>query len=107
MLGTVGAIVSICHLWLYCVVLESCLLRAEADVFLTLNLLFLSHLYFSLAYILVLVKNLCWGEKQGPLTFFLISPVSPQAKMPFDANKLYCSEVLAILLQDNDGEAPS
>lgn len=24
--------------------------------------------------------------------------------MPFDANKLYCSEVLAILLQDNDGE---
>lgn len=27
--------------------------------------------------------------------------------MPFDANKLYCSEVLAILLQDNDGEAPS
>lgn len=28
----------------------------------------------------------------------------PQAKMPFDANKLYCSEVLAILLQNNDGE---
>lgn len=27
--------------------------------------------------------------------------------MPFDANKLYCSEVLAILLQDNDGAAPS
>lgn len=27
-----------------------------------------------------------------------------QAKMPFDANKLYCSEVLAILLQNNDGE---
>lgn len=26
--------------------------------------------------------------------------------MPFDANKLYCSEVLAILLQDNDGELP-
>jgi hypothetical protein len=26
--------------------------------------------------------------------------------MPFDANKLYCSEVLAILLQDNDGECP-
>ncbi|ELK04173.1 Beta-catenin-like protein 1 [Pteropus alecto] len=25
-----------------------------------------------------------------------------KAKMPFDANKLYCSEVLAILLQDND-----
>lgn len=24
--------------------------------------------------------------------------------MPFDANKLYCSEVLAILLQNNDGE---
>lgn len=27
--------------------------------------------------------------------------------MPFDANKLYCSEVLAILLQDNDGELPA
>lgn len=27
--------------------------------------------------------------------------------MPFDANKLYCSEVLAILLQDNDGELPT
>ncbi|KAK1336291.1 LOW QUALITY PROTEIN: hypothetical protein QTO34_004096 [Cnephaeus nilssonii] len=25
-----------------------------------------------------------------------------KAKMPFDANKLYCSEVLAILLQDSD-----
>lgn len=28
-----------------------------------------------------------------------------QAKMPFDANKLYCSEILAILLQNNDGES--
>lgn len=27
-----------------------------------------------------------------------------QAKMPFDANKLYCSEVLAILLQNKDGK---
>ncbi|MEQ2171556.1 hypothetical protein GOODEAATRI_011964 [Goodea atripinnis] len=26
------------------------------------------------------------------------------AKMPFDANKLYCSEILAILLQNNDTE---
>lgn len=26
-----------------------------------------------------------------------------QVKMPFDANKLYCSEILAILLQNNDG----
>ncbi|KAB1262367.1 Beta-catenin-like protein 1 [Camelus dromedarius] len=52
--------------------------------------------------ILVLMKNWSWGRKQGPLIFFLISPISPQAKMPFDANKLYCSEVLAILLQDND-----
>jgi beta-catenin-like protein 1 len=25
-----------------------------------------------------------------------------KAKMSFDANKLYCSEVLTILLQDND-----
>uniref|UniRef100_A0A8C1NFY7 Beta-catenin-like protein 1 n=1 Tax=Cyprinus carpio TaxID=7962 RepID=A0A8C1NFY7_CYPCA len=28
--------------------------------------------------------------------------VPEQAKMPFDANKLYCSEILAILLQNND-----
>lgn len=27
--------------------------------------------------------------------------------MPFDANKLYCSEILAILLQNNDGESES
>lgn len=29
---------------------------------------------------------------------------SAQAKMPFDANKLYCSEILAIILQNNDGK---
>lgn len=27
-----------------------------------------------------------------------------QAKIPFDANKLYCSEILAILLQNNDSK---
>lgn len=27
-----------------------------------------------------------------------------QAKMPFDANKLYGSEILAILLQNSDGK---
>lgn len=27
-----------------------------------------------------------------------------QAKMPFDANKLYASEILAILLQNSDGK---
>uniref|UniRef100_G1R371 Beta-catenin-like protein 1 n=1 Tax=Nomascus leucogenys TaxID=61853 RepID=G1R371_NOMLE len=39
------------------------------------------------------------GERKGAchcLSCFVF------AKMPFDANKLYCSEVLAILLQDND-----
>lgn len=30
-----------------------------------------------------------------------------QAKMPFDANKLYCSEILAILLQNNDSKCVS
>lgn len=34
----------------------------------------------------------------------LLFHLHQQAKMPFDANKLYCSEVLAILLQNNDGE---
>lgn len=47
------------------------------------------------------------AKEARPFNGFLISPISAQAKMPFDANKLYCSEVLAILLQDNDGEAPS
>lgn len=28
-----------------------------------------------------------------------------KAKMPFDANKLYCSEILSILLQNQDGNA--
>ncbi len=32
---------------------------------------------------------------------------SSQAKMPFDANKLYCSEILAILLQNNDSKCVS
>lgn len=35
---------------------------------------------------------------------FSLSPSSSQAKMPFDANKLYCSEILAILLQNNDSK---
>uniref|UniRef100_A0A8C9KKE0 Beta-catenin-like protein 1 n=1 Tax=Panthera tigris altaica TaxID=74533 RepID=A0A8C9KKE0_PANTA len=42
------------------------------------------------------------GEGQvtaDPETLFVLGL---GAKMPFDANKLYCSEVLAILLQDND-----
>ena len=30
-----------------------------------------------------------------------------QAKLPFDANKLYCSEILAIVLQNNDSESPA
>lgn len=30
-----------------------------------------------------------------------------QAKIPFDANKLYCSEILAILLQNNDSKCAS
>lgn len=30
-----------------------------------------------------------------------------QAKMPLDANKLYCSEILAILLQNNDSKCIS
>lgn len=33
--------------------------------------------------------------------------LSSQAKMPFDANKLYCSEILAILLQNNDSKSSS
>lgn len=43
-----------------------------------------------------------WGAEGRALMGLLFLP--PQAKMPFDANKLYCSEVLAILLQNNDGE---
>uniref|UniRef100_F7BBR8 Beta-catenin-like protein 1 n=1 Tax=Macaca mulatta TaxID=9544 RepID=F7BBR8_MACMU len=39
------------------------------------------------------------GAQQGLLQWLL---KRLKAKMPFDANKLYCSEVLAILLQDND-----
>jgi len=53
------------------------------------------------------VEKFVLGKETRALNIFLLSPVFPQAKMPFDANKLYCSEVLAILLQDNDGEAPS
>lgn len=38
----------------------------------------------------------------------IIWSLSPcQAKMPFDANKLYCSEILAILLQNNDSKCVS
>lgn len=34
-----------------------------------------------------------------------VFPLIIQAKMPFDANKLYCSEILAILLQNNDSKS--
>uniref|UniRef100_A0A672P7R9 Beta-catenin-like protein 1 n=1 Tax=Sinocyclocheilus grahami TaxID=75366 RepID=A0A672P7R9_SINGR len=33
---------------------------------------------------------------------FIEGTMNVNAKMPFDANKLYCSEILAILLQNND-----
>jgi len=37
-------------------------------------------------------------EKTYSLTVCIL-----QAKMPFDDNKLYCSEVLSILLQNHEG----
>lgn len=49
--------------------------------------------------------EMCTEAAQQGLLQWLLKRL--KAKMPFDANKLYCSEVLAILLQDNDGEAPS
>uniref|UniRef100_A0A452FPG2 Beta-catenin-like protein 1 n=1 Tax=Capra hircus TaxID=9925 RepID=A0A452FPG2_CAPHI len=44
--------------------------------------------------------EMCTEAAQQGLLQWLLKRL--KAKMPFDANKLYCSEVLAILLQDND-----
>uniref|UniRef100_A0A8D2PAD9 Catenin beta like 1 n=1 Tax=Zosterops lateralis melanops TaxID=1220523 RepID=A0A8D2PAD9_ZOSLA len=46
--------------------------------------------------------EMCTEAAQQGLMQWLLKRL--KAKMPFDANKLYCSEVLAILLQNNDGE---
>lgn len=89
------------------VVLESGLLRAETDFFLPITYLFL----FSLLHLSNSDPNTCGkivGERnKGALNIFLPFSCFPTGKDAFDANKLYCSEVSAILLQDNDGEAPS
>ncbi|KAB5546695.1 hypothetical protein PHYPO_G00074960 [Pangasianodon hypophthalmus] len=45
--------------------------------------------------------GLCTEAAQQGLMQWLLKRI--KAKMPFDANKLYCSEILAILLQSNDG----
>ncbi|RMB95709.1 hypothetical protein DUI87_27822 [Hirundo rustica rustica] len=44
--------------------------------------------------------EMCTEAAQQGLMQWLLKRL--KAKMPFDANKLYCSEVLAILLQNND-----
>uniref|UniRef100_A0A8C7W9A9 Beta-catenin-like protein 1 N-terminal domain-containing protein n=1 Tax=Oncorhynchus mykiss TaxID=8022 RepID=A0A8C7W9A9_ONCMY len=44
--------------------------------------------------------GLCTEAAQQGLMQWLLKRI--KAKIPFDANKLYCSEVLAILLQNND-----
>ncbi|KAM9120896.1 beta-catenin-like protein 1 [Pangshura tecta] len=44
--------------------------------------------------------EMCTEAAQQGLVQWLLKRL--KAKMPFDANKLYCSEVLAILLQNND-----
>ncbi|KAG7471967.1 hypothetical protein MATL_G00103570 [Megalops atlanticus] len=44
--------------------------------------------------------DLCTEAAQQGLMQWLLKRI--KAKMPFDANKLYCSEILAILLQNND-----
>lgn len=49
------------------------------------------------------ILQIQWNTEQCP-DGSLFCSFHQQAKMPFDANKLYCSEVLAILLQNNDGE---
>ncbi|XP_075756909.1 beta-catenin-like protein 1 isoform X2 [Pelodiscus sinensis] len=58
-------------------------------------------------YTLAIVENMaefrpemCTEAAQQGLVQWLLKRL--KAKMPFDANKLYCSEVLAILLQNND-----
>ncbi|XP_060793719.1 beta-catenin-like protein 1 isoform X1 [Neoarius graeffei] len=45
--------------------------------------------------------GLCTEAAQQGLMQWILKRI--KAKMPFDANKLYCSEILAILLQNNDG----
>ncbi|XP_064155505.1 beta-catenin-like protein 1 isoform X2 [Anguilla rostrata] len=44
--------------------------------------------------------DMCTEASQQGLMQWLLKRI--KAKMPFDANKLYCSEILAILLQNND-----
>nr|XP_033819746.1 beta-catenin-like protein 1 isoform X1 [Geotrypetes seraphini] len=44
--------------------------------------------------------EICTDAVQQGLMQWLLKRL--KAKMPFDANKLYCSEILAILLQNND-----
>ncbi|XP_018413172.1 PREDICTED: beta-catenin-like protein 1 [Nanorana parkeri] len=44
--------------------------------------------------------EICTEAAQQGLLQWLLKRL--KAKMPFDANKLYCSEILAILLQNND-----
>ncbi|KAM4692383.1 beta-catenin-like protein 1 [Rhinophrynus dorsalis] len=44
--------------------------------------------------------EICADAAQQGLLQWLLKRL--KAKMPFDANKLYCSEILAILLQNND-----
>ncbi|XP_068188070.1 beta-catenin-like protein 1 [Antennarius striatus] len=44
--------------------------------------------------------GLCTEAAQQGLMQWLLKRI--KVKMPFDANKLYCSEILAILLQNND-----
>ncbi|XP_061591064.1 beta-catenin-like protein 1 [Cololabis saira] len=44
--------------------------------------------------------GMCTEAAQQGLVQWLLKRI--KAKMPFDANKLYCSEILAILLQNND-----
>ncbi|KAL2103905.1 hypothetical protein ACEWY4_000773 [Coilia grayii] len=45
--------------------------------------------------------GLCTEAAQQGLMQWLLKRI--KVKMPFDANKLYCSEILAILLQNHDG----
>ncbi|KAF3696565.1 Beta-catenin-like protein 1 Nuclear-associated protein [Channa argus] len=45
--------------------------------------------------------GMCTEAAQQGLIQWLLKRI--KAKMPFDGNKLYCSEILAILLQNNDG----
>uniref|UniRef100_A0A8C8DBR4 Beta-catenin-like protein 1 n=1 Tax=Oncorhynchus tshawytscha TaxID=74940 RepID=A0A8C8DBR4_ONCTS len=49
--------------------------------------------------------GLCTEAAQQGLMQWLLKRI--KAKIPFDANKLYCSEVLAILLQNNDSTFPA